>query len=158
MYLQFGSDLIELLKTLGTTSYHIICIVCIMRFNMAFGKILRIFEILGREEFKEFVEDGGQAADREANKKSYLVLLAFMMVGCTSLSTSYGSALLFPSKQFDEGLNASVAKWSKPYSSHSFLNDDHTASFLVDFSYQMYSIVYMSACFICKYFLKQFNS
>lgn len=142
MFQSFGSDYIEFLKTMGTTSYHIICIVCIIRFNSAFKSIVRIIEILQRKcESK---------SEMEANRKSFYVLLVFMMVGCISISISYGSALFFPSKEYDSSVNISVIKWRKPYSSYNFLNETKTSGFLLDFIFQMYSIVYMSACFICK--------
>lgn len=157
MFQSFGNDYIELLKTLGTTSYHLICVSFIIRFNTEKKKIAEMIATLQRDTFKDLFQQDKkmlqlyEEIEGKAHRTSFAILIAFMFIGSSSLSTSYCSAFLFPGHEFDSASEESISKRKKPYNSYTFLNLENTSCFILDTVYQAYSIVYMSACFVCKY-------
>lgn len=68
----------------------------------------------------------------------------------SSIGFSYMSALAVPVTIFDTTLNQTVSFREKPYTHWSPLNIEKSYNFIVDTSYQCYTITYATGCFACK--------
>lgn len=109
---------------------------------MVLQKFIEIIAILQRDYYKDNMD-----IIENCERRSFIHLFTFMLIGCGSLAMSYYGAFssYYRSQDFIPGLNVTVQKAIKPYNSYSF-----TKSILIDGGFQCYSIVYMTLCFVSK--------
>lgn len=118
-------NFMEFVKTLGTTTYHVICAATMIFWLFERNKIEELFALLNRSSFMTICAGSrNQTFVTESFSRakfwSLLLLYSFIFAAFSSLGLSYIGISLFPEKVYSNGTGEFYRM--KPYNSYTFLN------------------------------------
>lgn len=124
-----NKNFVELVKTFGTTAYHIFSLTTMLLWLQKFPVAVLIYKRMNRESFKIFCASAAvnrkfvKSCFARAELWSRIALFAFVAAAAFSILNSYIGVCLFPEKRYSNESELFLIR-VKPYDSYTFLNVD----------------------------------
>lgn len=157
MYLLFDSEnYYDFLKSIGTVSYHSICVLRILHWISIQKQAEKIWKMLERETFEAFMSHANKQQEcrrfmESASWLSFAMCYMMNIGGFLSLLISYVETLIAPVEEYDYMQNRTITKRVFPYNSYSITKSNSTRVFIFKFLYNLYTMHYTNLCIMCMY-------